>query len=331
MSYLGRVARRAAGSGGAGRLTPAGASGSPLARFDQRLNMLGAPAEVGVLPVGVRSPAGEDAGAAGDDIAFVAPPGAGEAPATRGDRSRAVRFEMPPESAPHGPAQPASAEPRPVAAAGEAERASRRPPSAASLPSATEPRLDPADVAALPTPRPPRAPAAPDRAGSGATGAPAADRPRRRATDAVTPAEAERASAGEPRSGSAPAGDPIADAFAKLERWLVSPPRQPRRGQGAGDDGDGGGERDGRNPPRVAAAGAGAPLGDARQAAARAAGELASARPSPPRLRIGRIDVQVVMPPPPSPPVRRPGQGARVVPAAAADLPGYLTFGLRQR
>jgi hypothetical protein len=331
MSYLGRVARRAAGPRGAGGLTPAGASGSPLARFDQRLNMLGAPAEVGILPAGVRAPAGEDAGAAGDDIAFVAPPGAGEAPAPRGDRSRAARFAMPPEPAPHAAAQPASAEPRPEPAASEAGRASRRPPSAASLPSGTEPRLDPADAAELPTPRLARAPAAPDRAASGATAARSADRPRRRATDALAPADAARASAGGPRSGSAPAGEPIADAFAKLERWLASPPRQPRRGQGAGDDGPSGGERDGRNPTRVAAAGAGAPLGEARRPGAHVAGELASARPSSPRLRIGRIDVQVVMPPSPAPPVRRPGQGARVAPAAAADLPGYLTFGLRQR
>jgi hypothetical protein len=159
----------------------------------------------------------------------------------------------------------------------------------------------------------------------GAPGAPTADRPRLRATDAVA-ADGERAAP--PRSGSAPAGDPIADAFAKLERWMAGPPRQPRRGQ---VEGDGGGGRDARNPPRVAAGGA--LPGDMRRSRAAVAGELAVARAPAPRLRIGRIDVQVVTPPPAAPPpVRRAGQGARVAPgAAAADPPGYLTFGLRQR
>ena len=79
MSYLGRVARRAAGASGAGGLTPAGASGSPLARFDQRLNMLGAPGRVGALAAGVRAD-GEGGGVSGEDhITFVAPAGDGEA------------------------------------------------------------------------------------------------------------------------------------------------------------------------------------------------------------------------------------------------------------
>jgi hypothetical protein len=319
VSYLGRVARRAAGARGPSGLTPTGASGSPLARYDQRLNLPGAgglpgvgrawrdgdggPGAAGADDLGLddgttRSSTGAPPAGpfAGSEIARVAPPSdrtsPGRAPAHRqGARQR--------DDEPNPSAR------RPDAAASADAQRARRDAEPGSVPDAGS--------------RPPRqgraarTRQAPDAGAVEEDGTPATRRP-----SPITP------------------GDPLAAALAKVQRWMAKPPRE---GAPAGRDGRDG--RDGRPGPDRSAG----PAGDARQAegAAGARGVRArmaaidralSAAPAAPQLRIGRIDVQVVTPPPPAPapsPVARPGRARPAAAAPSDSTPAsYLTFGLRQ-
>jgi hypothetical protein len=341
VSYLARVARRAAASGRPVTLTPAGRNTSPLARFDQRLNMLVPPPAVGVLS------GGPDAlGRGDDDIAFDGPAGEGAPPApaataaasATSDRPRARRRgEPPPGGAP--PALRPHAPPSGSAAADAAAEVSSRSRASASSRSPADAGAGPADAAA------PGASAARDEASSAAS-LPFAARDRiagrlgggREAGPAGPASSLDAGPAPSSPSATPPATDPLADALAKLSRWLAKPPRE--RGRGARDGNDGqepSGGRDRRDGPPRGAAGAGPAVARPthRPGARGAAPAPAGITAQPPRLRIGRIDVQVVMPPPPAPPpvVRRAGRtGASASsPATAPTLPSYLTFGLRQR
>ncbi|HEY7375571.1 MAG TPA: hypothetical protein VIF57_25665 [Polyangia bacterium] len=318
MSYLGRVAQRAAGMRGASGLTPAGASASPLARYDQRFNLPGAGALPGVGRArrdGDGRP-GDESGEAGFDVGFDARSGpAPTGPTEPGSQSEIARAAPPGKRSP--PGAPAAVPPE----AGEERRArsGRRgaPATADAQPArgAAEPDGSPSAVARAAWP--PEAAPARRTPGAGA-----------RERDGAPPAP--------PASGSA-LRDPLAEALAKVQRWIAKPPREPVPGGRDGRDG-----RDGR-PGRDRSAGTAADArdGDGRGAGTRgvrarmAAIERAtSASPAPPRLRIGRIDVQVVTPAPPAPapaPVARPGRGASPAPAAPEAAPAsYLTFGLRQ-
>jgi DNA polymerase-3 subunit gamma/tau len=214
---------------------------------------------------------------------------------------------------------------------------SARAPASTSSPARAEPVAGARDpVQALIAPRAPRSSDAPSSAASGpdALNAGAAGRPGPAASRRVQPGEPGKA----PASGAA-AGDPmagaLADALGKVTRWMASEPRE-RPGSRAGHAADGSGPQREAAPPISAPRGASARrAGDAAAAALLSAAGLQAAA-APPRLTVGRIDVQVVAPPAPvAPAASVPARSARSAPSPAPSSgpspAAYLSFGLRQR
>jgi hypothetical protein len=316
VSYLGRVARRAAGARGPSGLTPTGASGSPLARYDQRLNLPGASGLPGVGRA--RGDEGGPAGTGADDIGLDDATTSGTAlapPATPSAGSESARVAPPREQTSPGRAtnRPGAREP-----GDEATPSRRRADAAAS--SDAHPVRRGAEPGGVPD------------AGSRAPG----ERRTARTRDVPGAAVDDDGAAPARRPSRSGPLDPLAEALAKVSRWMATPPREPAP---AGRDGRDG--RDGRPGPDRSARTAGDAVrgdglaGGARGVRARMAAieRATTAVPAAPRLRIGRIDVQVVTPQPaPAPaPIARPGRGARPTPAAPEATPAsYLTFGLRQ-
>jgi hypothetical protein len=344
MSYLGRITGRLAPAAGPA-LTPAGRLASPIARRDQRLHALGTDsAWVAAAPGaglhGIDAADGDAAITGIDGEPIDSPLGGATAGGggVGGGRSMAgtpgVSAALRGPSAARGDATGA----RPAAPLGTGVGAFRGPaPGAIESAAPAGPRGSgaamPPAAAAGPAPGD-RSPFAareggqrPDsRTGATARAAePNAD---------VVPARTELvAGPGVPRTvpaAEAAAAEPfaaaLADVLGKVHRWMASEPR-PRAADRTAARATGG-------------PGAGAPpIAPAARAAGRSGPALAppvfQVRGPTPRLTVGRIDVQVL--PPPAAPVvaAAPARASRAAaPAGAAgeaNLPAYLTFGLRQR
>jgi hypothetical protein len=361
MSYLGRVARRAAGVRAGAGLVPVGRSTSPLASFDQRLNLV--PSLVtGRADRGDATASIDEAADAHDDpfaIAGLGQSRSGTEPSTGvlgPARAPAMRsgIEGPAFASP-SPAVGSAALPGLVTAAGsledrppEARRARTAAPEAPSALGGSAPteaasraeivRAPAADLRLRGPAREIRAPLT-DAAARGA------DAERDRASPAAGAAPLTPRAGGPvtaPASAAAaptpPGRDPLTEALARLDRWLASEPRAERASRartGAAESaiaGDG--------PSRAdAPAGARSPAAARRQHGGRGGPSPLAAAPAPqaPILRIGRIEVQVVQPAPPpavvSAPARRQAPSPRA-PAGSGSWwgpPAHLMFGLRQR
>lgn len=357
MSYLRRVAQRAAGVPTGAGMIPSGRSTSPLASFDQRLNLVpslasgarradgstssidgGIDSLADPFATAVASPLGVptgsiDATAGGPAIAPRSARTSTERPAF--SAASPVSFPSPVPRASTG--APALGDSSPVVAA-LAENArpphatvrSRTQPAEARAPLAEAARAA-ADVAS--------ARAKDQRTALGTTrlqdsGARADEEVGHPAPPAPRAREALRTPApfGAPE-GSSRGRDPVADALAKLDRWLGSEPRAEGKSRpvpGADQRGEAGaGPRGGAAPgPRSPAA--------ARRLFGGRGGPSFHAAPPAPILRIGRIEVQVVMPTPPAAIATAAPRPRASSPAAAPagswlGPPAHLTFGLRQR
>ncbi len=302
MSYLGRVARRAATPGGAPRLTPSRGRDSPLARLDQRLNMPSFAAIADSVHIGGVPPS------AVDDA-----PTEAEAPSGA------------PPPVPAGVVAPApSIGARPLGP-GQVIRSSGTRDAAPS----------PGPFRAAPSTQVVSPPASrPDRGGSPAAEEAQPPEPVAPARRSEEPVRADRADAPPPVRSRAtaenhepanPLTPEVRSAFERLDAWLRSEPGARRtKGESAA-------VRSEVDTAKVPAS---------RERAARATARPLTAprprAPEPPRLTIGRIEVEVVAPrpAPTQPPAPREPRAARTAPGAAAPAAtnlGILTFGLRQR
>ena len=303
MNYLLRAARRqtsgVAAEGGASA-RPALPSRSPLAEFDQRLNLDSFAARFDLLPAAERPAEGES---------FPAP-----ALAPRDDRAHGA--ENPPTSQtetharrPAPPSKPARAERR-----GPVKDESTPPqPSLHRVRAAERPATRPADTSAeasLPTPPPPartarRPNALPSPTNDAEPPASPLERPRPHPL---------KVAAGGPPPSPDDAPQNLRDALSRALAWVEGPPPRPREeGQNA------------NQPPPPAAVPGPRP---AETSAAQFAPPPAGAGQPITRLEIGRIEVEIVPPAQPAP---------RAAPARPAPKPsGFagarrLPFGWRQR
>jgi hypothetical protein len=362
MSYLGRVAQRAAGVRSGAGLVPVGRSSSPLASFDQRLNLVpglasgtpprsDSPASIGEAPGGALDDpfASAELGlpASASDLPAPAAFGTGQAPPAR-PAAEAPAF------APAGPVPAAAVPPAAASLDDHAGRTARV--HDGGLQSPPSPRADrrgsaPVETAArdpgLPEPivnRRSRAPAHQARAPLAEAGDGSADAGRDRGAAADATGDMSRASgpARAPASSAAAPGaagrDPLTEALARLDRWLASEPRAGRTNRGEAGAAEPSSAGDG-GPRPGAAAGPRSPVAARRQSSGRGGPALlaAPAASAAPVLRIGRIEVQVVQPAPPpavvSAPPRRQAPTARAAAGSGSwwGPPAHLLFGLRQR
>ena len=305
MSYLGRVAMRATGPGRSPRLTPSRGSDSPLARLDQRLNLPGFAAiadafRVGGAPPGAADPAPIEiegpVATSSDTSIHDIAPGP-----SVGARAAAPKF-APSSTGMHSPM--ASRSPGPVSR--DEMRGVSASPSDRSGPVAASA----AGGAQVSEPFAPAIPSASDRG--------------RVASAELSPSRA----AGVPvehSDQSSPLTPDVRKAFERLDEWLRSKPgpRQATTERAAARA-----EADGVKAP--------APRERAPRATARPFALPRPRAPEPPRLTIGRIEVEVVAPrpAPTQAPLPRETRAPRTAPAAASPAApnlGVLTFGLRQR
>lgn len=327
MSYLGRVAARAASAPSVRGLRPSIRSGSPLAEYDQRLHLLGdaAPPGVGVLPAESSRSLGDPNASAVAEPSGIGP-GVGASMPTGGvvQRRAASPAGAPSASALAPLTAPAGAAIPPPPAV---ESAARPAPSYRAVPArgadarvVAESRAQASEVEPPARPRetsrvePRHTPALEHR------GEPVSFAPERRAV--LTPATP-REDSSSPSSrdsdssqGRRPAPVPdslgaFREALGKVEAWMRRPTPAEARAPLS-------------SPPVVVEA-ASSPAPTARE----------EAQPSAPRLSIGRIDVEVVAPPPATP-ARREPRPRRVTGAPAASRMlgsqlAKLTFGTRQR
>lgn len=149
---------------------------------------------------------------------------------------------------------------------------------------------------------------------------------------AAMPLQARTSPAAMPSTGN-PSFDALTRTLGQISRWMASPPQEARPRTREPTTSDAAGRKQAgplaeapvRPRPRVKSS---SPAGNKSSYAPSARPSFA---PSAPRLSVGRIDVQVVAPS--APPVHAVVQTTRSTsPArASASAPSYLTFGLRQR
>jgi hypothetical protein len=362
MSYLGRITARMDGRP-ARQLLPAGPVSSPLARYDQRLNLLGGGGGGGAseprlsqdsgpssdpfvdheVPDGGAPAHGREmsshAGAVAMDTSLPPHPGIERSTpassAVQGDRSAADGFND--NTSPQGEAAPprpdgAMPVPRPISleshlpGLGIAHAAASEPPAAPELPLLPEHQQG--------RPRQNGGYSLDARASHRATSeSPMHDRNDGAAETTSSGRGQAKALAEKPSTGN-PSADALTNTLDRISRWIASPQKTagPAHRQAAAS----------AAAASEASLRAGTPatlrprVGSPWQTGSKPLHDSSprtrfSLEPAAPRLSVGRIDVQVVTPaPPPVRPAAGPPRGMFAA-RASTSMSSYLTFGLRQR